>query len=224
VTTLLEIRLPASRPVLISAWDAFRCTARPMVVAVAVSLLGQHVVRILSVCAEKQVFRIAARRIVAAVAHEARIIFRYLAERQFVGYAMGMGRSAVQPEFPVAVCSDVADPLPASIRLLYARPEPSRGVGAFVIVAAFLRTVLSDLRDAVGHQRSASSARLRDTSRANTDPAIRVAPMRAEATDLARPPHEVDPARNADAFSLRRVVLSESLVPLHKHVSHICLV
>ncbi len=221
MTTLLEIRLPASRPVLISAWDAFRCTARPMVVAVAVSLLGQHVVRILSVCAEKQVFRIAARRIVAAVAHEARIIFRYLAERQFVGYAMGMCCSAVQPEFPVAVCSDVADPLPASIGLLNAWPEPSRGVGAFVIVAAFLRTVL---RDAVCHQRSASSARLRDTSRANTDPAIRVAPMRAEAAGFAWSSHEVRPASHADAFNLRRVVLSESLVPLYEYVSHICLV
>ena len=174
--------------------------------------LPHHVVGVLLMRSKEQMIWVAARRIVTSVADKARVVLGDWTVRQFVSNPVSMRGAAPQPEFAVAITAYIADPRPATICLVDARPEASRRIGSLIVIAAFLRAVLPDLRDAVRHQCAATLARLCNAARPNANAAIAVATMRAEAAHFARPALELHSAGDTRALHLRRVVLAEALV------------
>ena len=176
--------------------------------------LAHHVGMVVLGRPKEQMLRVAARRIVAVVANKARVVAGYWAVRQFKGNAMRVSGASVQPELAVSVGADVANPQPAAIRLLHAWPKARSGIGAFVIVAAFLGAVLADLRDAVSHQHAAARAWFRHAPRPDSNSTIAVTAVRAKAAGLAGTPHEFHAACDACAFDLGRVVLPETYMAL----------
>lgn len=188
------------------------------------STLLNHVVCVLTMCAQKQMFWIATRRVVASVAHKAGIVYLDRTARQLIRHAMRVCGSTAKPKLSITISADVADPQPTSLGFLNARPESSRCVGALVVVAAFLGAVLGFLRSDPRHRLAASLARRRHAVSSNSDSAFGVARMRTEATDFTRASHELQPTGDARAFHLRWIFpkpLMAFLIAL-KSERHIC--
>jgi len=180
------------------------------VFAVAMTALANHVVRVFAMCAEEQMVWTYTRRIIAAVADEARIAFQNLPIGQFVGDAMGVMRAPTKPELAVSIGADIPTPQPAPIEtLLDAGPKALVRIGALVVIAACLRAVLADLRHEVSHCLAAAGARSSDFFGANTS-RLCVARVRTETTRLAWSAAELCSTGYARAKNFGGVVLSES--------------
>lgn len=166
---------------------------------------ADHVCRVFFRCAKKEMVRATAQRRIAMMTDNSWIIIRDRSIRQFICDAMGFDGSSTKPEFAVASRIDSRDPHPTTVSLADARPEPSRGIGALVIIAAYLRAVLTNLRDEIHHHLSASSAGFCNLAWPNTSAVFDIARMSTETTGFTGTSHKVAATGDANTLNLRRV-------------------
>jgi hypothetical protein len=167
--------------------------------------LLEHVCGVVFRCPKKEMVWTTAQWRVAVMTHKARVIIRDWSIGQLIGDAMGLDAAPTKPELPVSTRINISDPYPTGIAFVNTWPKSDGGIGAFVIVAAFLRTILANLRDVIGHRLAASCARLRDFFCSMSRATVRVTAMGTKPTRFARASHGDFAAHDTHALDLRSI-------------------
>ena len=160
-----------------------------------------------------------AQAVVARVADK-KVVVCDSPKGEFVTHSVGVRRLSLIPELPVSVSANGTDPVYAAVGFYLADHARKSNVWvlALVLVATGLGAVEAYLRNKVRDRFTASLARSAYFFRANA-PGDGVAVVRTETASLARAAHESQPAGDARAVDLGRVMTWHltSIVPQAAH-------
>lgn len=175
--------------------------------------LRDHVGGVVLRRADKEMTRIAAKRVVASVADD-QALGCYFAVGEFICGSVSMSGAALVPELAVAIGADCAGPIPARRcgADVDALPKSIANILNLRGVSAWPRTVATYLRFVVPERLSAALALALDFFRSYASSRCVVAGGATECADLARSAHLSRSADDADVLDLLRVVLAQSLV------------